>query len=157
MAKDIRDNRGGKAAASADELYQFMQKVGAAPPCTTAPASRSTPPGLLAAGSWPEGLNSCTDTVQLSGTEWLLFCSTRNCMPGYTVASSTPCLPSQQSLQTTCADAASADMRRVLREFSVMPISAAGEACEMCTSADARQSATGFARRSFLRKNMKGT
>mmetsp|Transcript_17598 Transcript_17598/g.52868 ORF Transcript_17598/g.52868 Transcript_17598/m.52868 type:complete len:846 (+) Transcript_17598:182-2719(+) len=27
MAKDIRDNRGGSAAASADELYQFMQKV----------------------------------------------------------------------------------------------------------------------------------
>jgi hypothetical protein len=27
MAKDMRDNRTGSAAASAEELYQFMQKV----------------------------------------------------------------------------------------------------------------------------------
>lgn len=32
MAKDMRDSRTGSAAASAEELYQFMQKVlGSAP------------------------------------------------------------------------------------------------------------------------------
>lgn len=27
MAKDLRDNRSGSEASSADELYKFMQKV----------------------------------------------------------------------------------------------------------------------------------
>ena len=51
MAKDIRDNRGGTAAASADELYQFMQKVGPALPSTAARSGCPVCPGLLAAGS----------------------------------------------------------------------------------------------------------
>ena len=39
MAKDMRDSRTGSAAASAEELYQFMQKV----PCLAPTGSMSSP------------------------------------------------------------------------------------------------------------------
>jgi hypothetical protein len=45
MAKDIKAKRTGAAAASAEELYNFMDKVGHATPHATAPqpAPRRSP------------------------------------------------------------------------------------------------------------------
>lgn len=66
MAKDMRDTRTGSAAASAEELYQFMQKVHMCGSCIT-PDSWVT---MKAAGYCAALCQSSTDFAYLHTIEF---------------------------------------------------------------------------------------